>query len=352
MRRIGTLTDGSLARRFCDFLVTLSIDATADHDGDESDGPWSIWVRDEKDVEQAKQEFTQFTESPDDSRYQVEEEVARIRDDRIAEHQRRVKQHRETIRSMPADQGRGLGPMLAAPTKQDTIPVTIGIIIISAIVSFTSNFSDPRGPRGGGKETLEQKTYYGLSFVDFRDYVKENEDAYASIRKGQFWRVVTPMFLHGSIMHLLFNMLWIFYFGSVIERLHGSLFFLLLTFGSQIAGMMLQVSLPAAEDLPAALETLSGSPFAVGASGAVYGLFGYLWIRPAVDPSYPVRLLPTHILLMLGWLVLCMTPLIPNVANGGHLGAVCRNARCDGNAIGPTMTGGATPSPTVQLQPA
>ena len=127
------------------------------------------------------------------------------------------------------------------------------------------------------------------------------------------------MFLHGSIFHLLFNMLWIFYFGSVIERLHGSLFFLVLTMCAQIAGMMLQVSLPVTDALP---ETLHGSPFAVGASGAVYGLFGYLWVRPAVDASYPIRLLPTQIMLMLGWLVLCMTPLIPNVANGGHLGGL------------------------------
>ena len=321
MRRIGSLANESLAQRFCDYLVTLSIDAAADHDSDQSDAPWNIWIREEKDVDQAREEFARFTESPEDGRYQVQEDVARIRDQRVAEQQEKVKQHRETIRSMPADSGRGLGPMVMAPTKQQAIPVTIGIIVISVIVSFTSNFSHPRGARRGGNETLEQKTYYGLSFVDRREYEK-NEDPYASIRKGEVWRVVTQMFLHGSLMHLLFNMLWIFYFGSVIERLHGSLFFALLALGSQIGGMMLQVSLPAADALPPALEALHGSPFAVGASGAVYGLFGYLWVRPAVDSGYPVRLVPTHIVLMLGWLVVCMTPLIKDVANGGHLGGL------------------------------
>jgi GlpG protein len=318
MRRIGTLADGSLARRFCDYLMTLSIDATSDADGDEPAASWNIWIREEQDVEKARGELAEFEKSPEDPRYQVGEDAARIRNDRIAQQQQRVKQHRETVRSMPPDSG-GFGPMLSAPVKQQGIPITIAIIVISVIASFGSGFSHPRGPLIEGKETLEQQIYFGLSCVDRREWVQKNEDDYASIREGQVWRFVTPMFLHGGPFHLLFNMLWIFYFGSVIERLHGSLFFLLLTMSAQFAGMMLQVSLPVTDALP---EALHGSPFAVGASGAVYGLFGYLWVRPAVDPSYPIRLQPTQIVLMLGWLVACMTPLVPNVANGGHLGGL------------------------------
>lgn len=218
---------------------------------------------------------------------------------------------------MPRDYG-SLGPRLLVPTRQENIPVTIAIIVIAVIASLTSNFSQPRGSRVPGKDTLEEKTYYGLSFVDRREYDK-NEDPFASIRRGQVWRVITPLFLHGSIFHLLFNMLWVFYFGSVIERLHGSLFFLLLVLGSQVAGMALQVLLPTAEFLP---ESLRGSPFAVGASGAVYGLFGFLWVQPALDRGYPIHLGTSQIMLMLGWLVICMTPLVPRVANGAHLGGL------------------------------
>ena len=127
------------------------------------------------------------------------------------------------------------------------------------------------------------------------------------------------MFLHGDEFHLAFNMLWMFFLGSVIERLHGSLFLLLLTFGTQTAGMMMQVSLPTSELIPQALQ---GSPFAIGASGAVYGLFGFLWMRPMVDPTYPVHLVPMNVILMLGWLIACMTPLVPKVANGAHLGGL------------------------------
>jgi len=320
MRRIGTLTDSSLARRFCDYLVTLSIDATTDSDSepgnDQPGAIWNIWIRNETDVDKAKQEFVAFAESPDSDRYQVEEEVSRIRNDRISEHQRRVTQQRDMVRSMPSDHG---GPLAGAAVRQQSIPVTIGIIVIAVVASFTSEFGGRPGARITETPTFAQKTYLGLSFVDLRDYVKSNDDPFASIRKGEVWRFVTPMFLHGDTFHLAFNMLWIFFLGSAIERLHGSLFFLLLTLSTQIAGMMLQVMLPEADFMP---EALRGSPFAIGASGAVYGLFGYLWIRPMIDPSYPIHMVPMNVVLMLGWLVACMTPLIPNVANGAHLGGL------------------------------
>lgn len=317
MRRIGTLTDGSLAQQFCDYLVTLSIDATADPEGDQGDTQWNIWIRDEQDVEKARQELADFSQSPESQRYQVSDKVARIRDDRIAEQKRRTEQHRKVVHSMPSAPG-GMGPMTGASVRQQSIPVTIGIVVISVLVSLTSNFGDPRGLGPAGQTTLGQRTYNALSFVDRASY-KANQDPFDSVKKGQVWRFVTPMFLHGDEVHLLFNMLWIFFLGSAIERLHGSVFLVLLAASTQIAGMMFQILVPAADFFP---QVFDGSPFAIGASGAVYGLFGFLWVRPAVDPSYPIHLVPMNVVLMLGWLVLCMTPLIKDIANGAHLGGL------------------------------
>ena len=131
------------------------------------------------------------------------------------------------------------------------------------------------------------------------------------------------MFLHGDTMHLAFNMLMLYFLGSVIERLHGSLFFAILVVVTHVAGMLLQVSLPGAESLPAILERLAGTPFAIGASGAVYGLFGFLWIRPTIDPTYPIRMDSRNVMIMLGWLVFCMLPVLNlGVANGAHLGGL------------------------------
>ena len=209
-----------------------------------------------------------------------------------------------------------MGPLPGADVRQQGIPVTIAIIVLSVIASFATNFGRPRSR--GNELTLEQKLYYGLSITDPREYQRSG-DAYEAIKRGEVWRFITPMFMHGDAMHLAFNMLWVYFLGSAIERLQGSLFFVALVLGTAFIGINVHVLMSDMEFLP---PTLQGTPFAIGASGAVYGLFGYLWVRPAIDPDYPIRLVPMNVVLMLAWLVMCMTPLIPNVANGAHLGGL------------------------------
>jgi len=88
---------------------------------------------------------------------------------------------------------------------------------------------------------------------------------------------------------------------------------------TQTAGMMVQVLLPDAAFMP---ESLRGSPFAIGASGAAYGFFGFMWIRPYLDSDYPIELDSTQFTIMIAGLLVCMTPIVPNVANGAHLGGL------------------------------
>lgn len=319
MRRIGNLQDESVACRFCDYLLTLKIDSVIERGDGDSDPSWDIWIRSEEDVDRAREEWQAFLKTPDDPRYQVEKQAENLRNRRIAERKRQEERFAKQERRITEQRvSRPLGSGSTAGNRQERIPVTIAIIAISILSSLTSNFGNPRGSRAPNVVTLEQKTYDAMSFVNPSDYVIGG-DAFASIKKGQVWRFITPMFLHGDAMHLAFNMLWLFVLGSAIERLHGSLFLLVIVFTTQTAGMLLQVMLPDATFIP---EALRGSPFAIGASGAVYGLFGFLWIRPYFDQGYPIHLVPMNVALMLGWLVLCMTPMVKDVANGAHLGGL------------------------------
>ncbi|GAA4472324.1 rhomboid family intramembrane serine protease [Novipirellula rosea] len=324
MRRIGSLENETLAHRFCDYLVTLSIDAAADSDGDPDSPRWDIWIREEKDVEEARKQFALFEQSPDSESYQVKSKADAIRNERVNHHQRKIAEQRKLQRSMPASRGTAMGGLGGAGMagRQQRIPVVIAVIALSVIASFTGGFGRPRQSLDSTQLTTEQSVDYALSFVDHRDYVESDGDWFASVRKGEVWRFITPMFLHADPLHLAFNMIWIFLLGSAIERLHGSIFLSILLFISQLAGMMLQVSLPGAESLPPILHAVAGSPFAIGASGAVYGLFGYLWIRPQMDLSYPIRMSQGNVMLMLGWLVLCMTGMFGPIANGAHLGGL------------------------------
>ena len=83
------------------------------------------------------------------------------------------------------------------------------------------------------------------------------------------WQPVTYLFLHGGLFHLLFNMLALWMFGTELERLWGSTFFLKYYFVTGIgAGLTtLAVSL-----LPTGPGTQMYYSVTVGASGAVYGL--------------------------------------------------------------------------------
>lgn len=81
---------------------------------------------------------------------------------------------------------------------------------------------------------------------------------------GQWHRLVTPMWLHGSVMHLLSNAYSLFYLGPSAERVFGSEGFLLIFLLSGIGGNLLGLRF-------GALRGMS-----VGASGAVFGLMGGL----------------------------------------------------------------------------
>ncbi len=79
---------------------------------------------------------------------------------------------------------------------------------------------------------------------------------------GEFYRLFTAMFLHAGIAHIAFNMLALFSFGPLIERLYGRGLYLLLYLLGGLGGSALSAVLGSAE---------AGS---VGASGALFALFG------------------------------------------------------------------------------
>ena len=82
------------------------------------------------------------------------------------------------------------------------------------------------------------------------------------VRRGEWWRVITAAFLHsrGSMLHILFNMYALYLFGPRLERHVGAISFVGLYLSSAIAGGV-------------AFQYLSDGG-AVGASGAIFGLFG------------------------------------------------------------------------------
>jgi rhomboid protease GluP len=85
---------------------------------------------------------------------------------------------------------------------------------------------------------------------------KNNELMHA----GQFWRFLTPVFLHANELHILLNMYALFQIGPIVEREFGRIRFLAIYLLSGIGGVVLSLAFTTADSL--------------GASGAIFGLIG------------------------------------------------------------------------------
>ncbi len=129
------------------------------------------------------------------------------------------------------------------------------------------------------------------------------------IRDGQVWRLFTPAFLHFGIFHVVFNLMWTWELGRLIESRQGSLMMLVLFLISDLAANLAQY--------------LVDGPVFGGLSGVVYALFGYIWIQGLTNPRFGIRLNPPVVYLLLGWFVICWTGILEKlfdlgVANSAH----------------------------------
>lgn len=130
---------------------------------------------------------------------------------------------------------------------------------------------------------------------------------------GDYWRLFSSMFLHASLWHLLFNMWALYVAGTLLEAELGSLRFALLYFVSGFAGSVAVM--------------LFADPFVntVGASGAVYGLFGALFLY-ALHGGGRV---PSMVARQLGFLIvinLAFTFLSSGISWQAHVGGLIGGA--------------------------
>lgn len=129
-----------------------------------------------------------------------------------------------------------------------------------------------------------------------------------AISYGEWWRIVTSMFLHGSITHILFNSFSLFVFLPDLERLVGKWRFLLIYFAAGIAGNI--------------LTYVIHEPyyFSVGASGAIFGAFGaYAALVYFTRHTFPQL---KQVVLPLVIISVVMTFLSSNVNYVAHIGGL------------------------------
>jgi GlpG protein len=286
MRQIATLPV-DLAHKFADYLLTLKIETHLDQDGPGV----ALWVCDEDQVPRARQELADFNSNPADPRYGRAAPVARAirREEEQSEQQQQQQAGAHEEEPEPGGQER---------------PLTIALIAGSVVVSLVTNFGHD------SPAILDSLRIAPLS---------STEGPLAAVLSGEVWRLITPIFIHLSVLHLVFNMMMLISLAGRIEILRGPgrlLFLVVVTAAlSNLGEYYFDWS------LDTGLVYGPKSNFG-GMSGVLYGLFGYMWMKGKFEPELGLGLPPDTVVILLGWFVLCLAGVMDTsttrVANVAH----------------------------------
>ncbi|WP_419191336.1 rhomboid family intramembrane serine protease [Saltatorellus ferox] len=122
------------------------------------------------------------------------------------------------------------------------------------------------------------------------------------------WRYLTTVFPHGGILHLAFNVFWIWQLGRAIESRIGPAWTAGLTIVSALAASGTEVLM------------LNN---AIGLSGVVYAFAMFAWARGRHDPKFRGVIDRSTLNLLIGWFFLCIIATeagVMRIANGAHAG--------------------------------
>ena len=149
--------------------------------------------------------------------------------------------------------------------------LTLVLIVGSVVVSLLTNFGTDQS----------QVDYFSITRYRLVDGHFGWQSGLPEIWHGEIWRLITPIFMHvGGITHLVVNCMWMFIFGTLIEKRQGFWFFLLLVLGVAIPSNLAQY-------------VVRGPAFG-GMSGVMCGLLGYNYDVSAAGgaktPDQPQRM--------------------------------------------------------------
>lgn len=169
-------------------------------------------------------------------------------------------------------------------------PVVTYVLIALNVIAFVASLASGAGvaERGGGR-VVADGALFGPAIANGHEY----------------WRLITGGFLHAGIIHILFNMYFLYVLGPQLEEAAGRVRFAVLYFTSLLTGSF-------------GALLLAPDSVTVGASGAVFGLMGGAVVALRSRGINPMESgLGMVILLNLG-----ITFIIPGISIGGHLGGL------------------------------
>jgi GlpG protein len=290
MRRVGELQDENQARTFHDVLVSRGIGNNAEQD---DDGTFSIWVHDDDQITEAARLFALFRTSPDAPEFRDATAAAKVIRAQLVKSEGRR-------RSAVVDEARvGYERNFAGGGM-----ITILLVVLTVAITVYAGFMrSPSADRAMIDRLHISQVLFTHATPDLPSHFLPE------VRAGEVWRLITPIFLHGDFMHIIFNMMWLAQFGKFIESRFG---------GAKLLALVMAIGVGS----NLAQYLWSRSPYFGGMSGVNYGLFGFLWMKGKFGRDQNWQMHPQTVQLMLMWMVLCFTGLLGPIANGAHVGGL------------------------------
>jgi GlpG protein len=281
MRHIGHLQDQAQGRLFGDFLVAKGIRNEIEA---EPDGSALVWIVEDDRLSEAQAWLEKFRASPGGAEFRDAAALAartrKAEAKEQAEYQRRVRSGKSLFVKFG---GYGAGIL------------TCLLIGVCVAVAFYSKF--------GTDEDFVRKFIISDPGTADPGFLPE------VFHHGEFWRLLTPVFLHFGVLHLVFNMMWFYQLGGMIEARQSSLRLVLLVVVTGIFSNLAQY-------------LVTKDPQFGGMSGVVYALAGYVWMRGKHDRASGLFLNEQSVTILLVWLAVCFTGFLGPVANYAHLGGL------------------------------
>lgn len=180
-------------------------------------------------------------------------------------------------------------------------PLTLAFILIAVVLTWITAF--------GAHASVQDFFFVDPSAWPIATLHDRWVALVTTLTEGQWWRLVTPAFLHFSVTHIAFDAVLFWFLGRQIEQRDGHWVLLVIFLVSALVGNSAQYF-------------LRGPEFG-GLSGVVYAMLGYCWISQMRAPRFffPPALIAVSVI----WMLVGLTPLpqylgIGAMANGAHAG--------------------------------
>jgi GlpG protein len=275
MRRIGLLTSKAASDQFSHYLKSRGLEARRNEIAEGSE----FWLFDEDRLDEVRQELERYQRGefdevplPPPPAPQREPEPQRV-------------ERRSFFR-------RYLSPA----------PWTVFICLACIVVTLATGFFQ-----------VPTRFTRALTIIPMNvsakgaSYALADDDPFYWAAQGQIWRLFTPALIHGHILHLILNLQWFYFCGSVVERIRGTWRIAGLTIASAVISNLCQY-------------WWSG-PYFCGLSGVGYALYGYVWMKSLFQPETRFVVPRSLHTMFWVWTLICFSGLLP-IANAAHAGGL------------------------------